>query len=108
MTEVLVYYRDYGGLSLCLVARVIVPDGRGPLEHAFRATQNIAGSWSRGPFYEDGTVNPDYEEGIRVAAPLPVHGGVVYGHRSSMVGDVFIMDGVTYEVGVVGFKELKP
>lgn len=106
--QVNVYYRYYPSSELLLVARVSVPDSRNPLEHAFRVTQNIGGSWSRGPSFVDGTVNPDYSEDITVLAPNPVLKGVEYGHRSSMVGDIFEMDGHRWEVVSVGFREVKP
>jgi len=69
------------------------------LEYAFRWTQNIHGSWSK-----PGT--PDSNNNVTVHAPLPEHNGMVYGLRSSMVGDEFIIDGKTYTVASHGFLEL--
>ena len=43
-------------------------------EYAFARTQNIFGSWSRGPTYEDGEHNEDYSENVQVIEPLPRDG----------------------------------
>lgn len=76
------------------------------LERAWRLTQNLNGSWSRGPFMDDGSPNGDYSAAITVCAPLHIHNGKVYGLRSSMVGDVFEIDGQYFAVDVVGFELL--
>lgn len=76
------------------------------LERAWRLTQNIDGSWSVGPNYEDGQINMDYNPAIKVIEPLQVIDGKTYGHRSSMVGDIFEINDQKYEVDVTGFKEL--
>ena len=68
------------------------------LDYAFRWTQNLEGSWST----KDG--NPDNNTDVTVIAPLPVHDGRTMGHRSSMVGDIFILDGVRYRVDSFGFE----
>jgi len=75
------------------------------LEYAYRFTQNIEGSWSQGPIFEDGTANTDYRDFIEVVAPLEAHNGKIYGHRSSMSGDEFELDGDVYRVASFGFKK---
>lgn len=63
------------------------------LEYAFARTQNIFGSWSRGEFFGDGERNEDWSPYV-TPAPLGEDG---YGHRSSMVGDIFVIrDDATY------------
>lgn len=79
----------------------------GALETAHMLTQNIEGSWSRGPTFEDGDEpNLDYDERIEVLVPLEEYEGRLYGHRSSMIGDLFVIDGQKYEVDFSGFKEI--
>jgi len=76
------------------------------LEYAFRLTQNIEGSWSMGRTIIDGQSiidNPDFNENVTVVKPL--YNG--WGHRSSMVGDRMIVNGKTYEVDMIGFKEVE-
>lgn len=94
------------------VALVSVPDHqhgfndpiRDACEYAFCRTQNIFGSWSKGPVFEDGESNEDFSENVQVIAPLPEYQGRKYGHRSSMVGDLFIVDGKIYVCDTTGFK----
>jgi hypothetical protein len=96
------------------VANVLVLDptmsAEDALEYAWRWTNNVAGSWSikeknfGGP---GGEKNGDYNENVQVAAPLPTHLGRTYGHRSSMVGDVFELDGVPYKVASFGFEKVE-
>lgn len=76
-------------------------------EEAYRLTQNIEGySWSR-----------DFPLNLWDAKPLVEVDGVEYGHRSSMVGDIFMIEQfgegdmsatpekvVEYRVGVCGFE----
>ena len=69
------------------------------LEYAWRWTNNIEGSWSR-------PGNPDYNPKVTVHAPLPVHDGKVYGHRSSMMGDLFKIGDRSYIVAMMGFREV--
>jgi hypothetical protein len=70
------------------------------LEFAWRYTQNIDGSWSR-------YGSPDWHPtAMTVHAPLPVHNGKTYGHRSSMVGDRFKIGARAWLVGSMGFKEV--
>ena len=62
-------------------------------EYAFARTQNVFGSWSRGPVFEDGEHNEDFSENVQVIADLPTYMGRTLGHRSSMVGDLFVVNG---------------
>lgn len=94
------------------VADVAVPDHviddsvNAALEYAFARTQNIEGSWSKGPDLEDGTLNMDYNSNVSVSASLPVHNGKTFGLRSSMMGDLFVIDGVKYQASAFGFEEI--
>ena len=94
------------------VAFVEVGDRTGvdALEYAYRRTQNIEGSWSKGPTNEwDGEThdNGDYSEDITVMAPLHVKEGVEYGLRSTSMGDHILFGTVKYVVGAVGFEEIR-
>ena len=117
--QVTVYHHDFHaaveGRPAALVAVATVHARAGSthpdaLEWAWRRTQNIAGSWSRGPLFdgpdEPHEVNGDHHPAVTVLAPLPVVDGKVYGLRSSMVGDVFEVGGRRYEVAMLGFKEI--
>jgi hypothetical protein len=73
-------------------------------EYAFARTQNIFGSWSMGPSFEDGTSNEDYSENVVAIMPLVTVGGRKYGHRSSMVGDMFVVNGNIYVCKGIGFE----
>lgn len=73
-------------------------------EYAFARTQNIFGSWSKGPAFEDGEHNEDFSENVEVIAPLPTHMGRTFGHRSSMVGDLFAVNGNIYVCKGIGFE----
>ena len=75
--------------------------GEDACEYAFRRT-----SWSMGQYYDDGETNYDYDPDITVKKPLEMYNGKFYGHRSSMVGDVFEIDGVRYECRRMGFKKI--
>jgi len=75
------------------------------LEYAYHRTQNIHGSWSKGEFFSDGSVNQDFHKDIEVVKDLEVYDGVEYGHRSSMMRDRIEIDGTMYEVRAFGFEE---
>jgi len=65
------------------------------LEYAFRYTNNVMGSWSKKigeDANDDVTVLVEREDGL--------------GLRSTSVFDRMELDGVEYEVGMVGFKEV--
>jgi hypothetical protein len=63
------------------------------LETAWRLTNNVDTSWSMEP-----------DSRVKVTAPLHVHDGKTFGRRSSMVGDVFVVeqDGVAFFFVVAG------
>mgnify|MGYP003155593799 FL=1 len=70
------------------------------INEAFRLTNNIDGSWSRGPEFEyegNKIVNDDYDPRIKVTTDLPISKktGEVMGLRSTSSGDV-IYDGNKY------------
>jgi len=97
------------GSSLVHVADVYIPDrdftsDLDACETAYGFTQNIMGSWSIGPEYEDGILNEDYNPAVTRVACLPVYAGKQYGLRSSMVGDVFNIAGRHYVCASFGFK----
>ncbi len=77
------------------------------LEYAYRWTNNIDGSWSKGETIElNGAIyeNPDYNVNVEVVKPLSVDkDGNEWGHRSSMMGDKFVYDGVPYVCASFGF-----
>lgn len=90
------------------VAKVAVKDSlitMEALEVAYRLTQNLEGSWSMGE-YIDGKLNPDWHPAVEVLQPLEVIKGQEWGHRSSMIGDVFLVDGREYQVDTFGFKRI--
>lgn len=76
-------------------------------EYAFTRTQNIFGSWSKGPTFEDGEHNEDFSENVQVVQPLVTFNGKAYGHRSSMIGDLFVVNGNIYVCKSVGFELYK-
>lgn len=90
------------------VAEVSFPDGHNVhdvMEYAFRWTNNVMGSWSikekqlelrNGDMIENG----DYNEDVTVLHNRP--DGM--GQRSTMVGDLMEIDGVTWRVGLAGFE----
>ena len=94
------------------VAFVNVPDDMpvmSALEYAYKRTNNIEGSWSKGETFEwEGKtyVNPDYSEDVTVMAPLPVTDGKEYGLRSTSVGDQMLYGTVKYKVAPMGFKAI--
>jgi hypothetical protein len=80
------------------------------MQYAFRWTQNLDGSWSQGEDISiDGYLcdNLDYNEKVKVLAPLRNHLGRTYGHRSSSVGDIMIVEGESYKVASFGFEKIE-
>jgi hypothetical protein len=76
------------------------------LEYAYRWTNNIEGSWSikKTSFtLKDGNSisNGDYNNKVTVLK----HREDGLGQRSSMMGDRFIADGVSYDCSPFGFKK---
>jgi hypothetical protein len=86
------------------------------LGYAWRWTNNVNGSWSRKEEQladEDGLLheNGDYNEDVKVLLPNPTHAGKVWGRRSSMVGDIFILNtkagSTAYSVDDFGFSKIE-
>jgi len=76
------------------------------LEFAWRWTNNVEGSWSMPETFPNGDFNGDYNRNTTVIKPLyRDEKGKTWGHRSSMVGDVFKIDGEEYTVASFGFKK---
>jgi len=83
--------------------------GNDALEYAYRLTQNIEGSWSKGPTIEwegEEHDNGDYSQDITVMAPLHKEGNKTYGLRSTSMGDHILFGTVKYKVDSFGFSEL--
>ena len=80
------------------------------LEYAYHKTNNIMGSWSKGPQIEhEGEMvdNPDYSEDVTVMAPLYVdENGKEWGHRSTSMGDMMVLGNKKYKVAFAGFEEI--
>ena len=81
------------------------------LDYAYRWTNNLEGSWSKkvawlydssNKMFENGDFNVDVE----VVAPLPKVDGKVFGLRSSMMGDKFVVNGKEFAVATFGFDEI--
>ena len=101
-----------------IVALVDIPveieDDIEALEYAYRWTQNLHGSWSRGHMLTDGQVhepNPDWNSRVKRLGDLPTYLGEEIGMRSTSVRDY--MSVVTkmgevrrYRVAGVGFDRI--
>ena len=73
------------------------PDPLNHLEHAFRWTQNTEGSWSM-------KIGVDANDNVTNLAPFYVDAdGKEWGHRSTMVGDLMLVDGQVWAVDGTGF-----
>lgn len=84
-------------------------EGTDALEYAYRVTQNIEGSWSKGETFEfkgETFENKDYNEDITVMAPLEVIDGVEYGLRSTSMHDQILFGTKKYKVAGFGFEEI--
>lgn len=78
------------------------------LEYAYRYTNNVMGSWSikETEFtLRDGSTmeNGDYNDDVTVLYTRPDR----MGQRSTMMGDRMTVNGKTYRVAMMGFKELE-
>ena len=81
------------------------------LDYAYRWTNNLEGSWSKKVVWLYDSSNKMFENGdfnvdVEVVAPLPKVNGKVFGHRSSMMGDKFVVNGKEFAVAMVGFDEV--
>ena len=70
------------------------------LEYAYRYTNNVDGSWSM-------KIGSDANDDVTVLAPLHVVDGRTYGLRSTSMFDRMVVNGKTYKVAMVGFKEVE-
>ena len=70
------------------------------LEYAYRYTNNIDGSWSM-------KIGSDANDDVTVLAELPVVNGRTLGLRSTSMFDRLVLNGKTYRVSMVGFKEVE-
>ncbi len=112
---VAVYHKDRetGGFELvAMVASMWSSSPEHALEFAYRWTNSVGGSWSKGPFIDCGDdvtrPNPDWSEYVTVEAPLPVYNGRKYGLRSSSVDDEFEVQGHgRYRCASFGFEKIE-
>jgi hypothetical protein len=71
------------------------------LEYAYRYTNNVDGSWSM-------KIGSDANDDVTVLAPLHVtEDGRTMGLRSTSMFDRLVLNGKTYRVSMVGFKEIE-
>lgn len=81
------------------------------LEYAYFRTQNLQGSWSKGPtitWKGEKYPNGDYHKDVTVMASLSQNEyGEDIGLRSTSVGDHILVGTTKYVVDMVGFKELE-
>ena len=84
-----------------IVAEVNAPQSKveEALEYAYRWTNNVMGSWSRDDLEDNGDYNPN----VTRVAPLHKDG---MGLRSTSMGDMMHVNGRSFEVAMMGFKEL--
>jgi hypothetical protein len=124
--KVSVYHTKFNELTglkegMELVAEITFEDGtdvNDALNKSWRQTNNVKGSWSMGPYFdvpeskwsenpEGYERNGDYFPNVEVKRPLWHDGrnGKIYGLRSSMFGDIFVIDDKeAHEVTMMGFK----
>jgi hypothetical protein len=81
------------------------------LDYAYRWTNNIEGSWSKKVawLYDSSNKmfnNGDFNVDVEVVAPLLDVDGKALGHRSSMMGDKFVVNGKEFAVATFGFNEV--
>ena len=71
------------------------------LEYAYRYTNNVDGSWSM-------EIGGDANDDVTVLAPLLVTAdGRKMGLRSTSMFDRMVVNGKTYKVDMMGFKEVE-
>ena len=71
------------------------------LEYAYRYTNNVDGSWSM-------KIGSDANDDVTVLASLPVTAdGRKMGLRSTSMFDRMVVNGKTYKVDMMGFKEVE-
>jgi hypothetical protein len=77
-----------------------IEDVDAALEYAYRYTNNVDGSWSM-------KIGSDANDDVTVLASLPVANGRTYGLRSTSMFDRMVLNGKTYKVDMMGFKEVE-
>ena len=78
-----------------------IEDVDAALEYAYRYTNNVDGSWSM-------KIGGDANDDVTVLAPLLVTAdGRKMGLRSTSMFDRMVVNGKTYKVDMVGFKEVE-
>ncbi len=112
--EVMVVHFAFGNEAK-IVAIVDIPveitDDNEALEYAFRWTQNLHGSWSRGAEI-DGQTNNDFNWRVKRIGDLPTHLGEEVGIRSTSVRDFMSLSPKTggkarrYRVAGMGFDRI--
>ena len=109
-----VYFKQDRNNDVKRVAEVEIPSKFNldeALEFVYCRLQNIQGSWSMGPNFEEcggrmGLDNLDHSECVKFVGEYPVNSdGCKMGERSMMMGDLINYDGKTYEVAMFGFDE---
>tara|TARA_B100000085_G_C18095036_1_gene330719 strand:+ start:47 stop:364 length:318 start_codon:yes stop_codon:yes gene_type:complete len=100
-----VYHNTFGDKDKH-VATVNVDDSvevYSALEHSYRYTNNVMGSWSiKEEVFENGETNGDFNPNVTVEAPLEDGMGM----RSTSVGDYMMVNNVRYNVAPVGFEKV--
>lgn len=79
------------------------------LEKVFRMTNNVDGSWSKGPTYTfagETYDNPDYFKNVEVVKPLEVKDNKEWGHRSTSCGDYVVVNGEKWLCAMVGWEKI--
>lgn len=80
------------------------------MEYAYEKTNNIMGSWSKPAVFEwNGQVvqNEDFSEDVTVVAEMTAdEDGIVYGLRSTSMGDQMLVGTKKYRVAMMGFEEI--
>lgn len=102
-----------GDAEVKCVAEITIPfvgNTDAALEHVYCLLQNIRGSWSMGPNFEEcaerqGLQNLDYSPNVKFLGEYKEHNGCTLGERSMMVGDLITFNGKVYEVAAFGFEE---
>ncbi len=102
------------------VAEVDVPDSMDiheGLEFVYHRLQNVNGSWSMGPNFEEcprrnGEPNHDFWKEVKFVGKFPQHcDGSILGERSMMKGDLVHLVGErinkTFKVAMFGFEAYK-
>ena len=96
-SHISIYHRAFEDLDeIQKVAEVSVNKGadlEANIDFAYRLTQNLEGSWSKGRYFSNGQVNEDYSPYVKTIAPLYTDkDGKEWGLRSTSMGDVYVLE----------------